>query len=62
MRFQEDDDDKLIEDVIDFIIKRTDEDEDGEPPDEDTVVECMGLSDAHWDLVRKAYDIYWSRL
>ena len=60
MRFE--DEDELIEDVIEFITKRTNEDEDGEPPDEDTVVEGMGFSDAHWDLVRKAYDIYWSRL
>ena len=52
---------KLIESIHEFIDRRIEQDENGEPPDEDTVIEGMGLSDEHWDLVGKAYEIYWRK-
>lgn len=54
----------LIEDIVDLIEERTGEGEGGEPPDQDTIEEALGLSGAYsWDdVVNKAYEVYYRRL
>lgn len=46
-----------IDEVHEFIRKGIEEDD--EPPDEDSIIEGLGYSDDDWELVRKAYELYW---
>ena len=51
----------IIRDIHMFIDERTKESEEGEPPDEDTIVEALDL-EGREELVSRAYNMYWENL
>ena len=51
---------KLTKEIIEFIGKR--ESEDGEYPDEDTIVESLEISKDMEHIVGKTYRMYWESL
>jgi hypothetical protein len=59
-RIRESEEKELIQQIHAFIDKRTEEDENGEPPDEDTIVEALDLGNQE-EIVSKAYELYWKR-
>ncbi|QIW88755.1 hypothetical protein P59_158 [Bacillus phage P59] len=47
--------------IADYIHKRIQEDEGGEPPDNDTLLEALGLPDKYDTIIDEAYELYYGR-
>ena len=55
---REQEEQEIIKHIHAFIEQRNKED--GEPPDDDTILEALGLGD-NGDIVEKAYELYWKK-
>jgi len=47
--------------IVEYINSYTKNDEHGEPPDNDTLLEALQLPDNYDSIIDKAYELYYSR-
>ena len=58
---KKEEEDRIVSRIVEFIESRAEEDENGEPPDDDAILEALDLDLDQGYLVDLAYEVYYRR-